>query len=39
MCMHMLTYDFSLENFVRLKGSKAKEKSVDASNVFKIGSA
>ena len=40
MCMHMLTYDFfSLENFVRLKGSKAEEKSVDASNVFKIGSA
>ena len=40
MCMHMLTYDlFSLENFVRLKGSKAEAKSVDASNVFKIGSA
>ena len=40
MCMHVLTCDFfSLEKFMRLKGSKAEEGSVDASNVFKIGSA
>ena len=40
MCMHMLTYGFfSLEKFMRLEGSKAEERSVDASNVFNIGSA
>ena len=40
MCMHMLTYGFfSLEKFMRLEGSKAEERSVDASNIFNIGSA